>query len=135
VPDALPKDKMKNTVIGVFVDDKIEQAIYERTFRKLEHKVDGYVFNNPEDGISVACEIDFDVVFIEIHFWGENFGGISILEQLRKSSRKNMMGIAITSLLQEGDLERIIGSGFTMCIEKPVAFETFEIFCGQTCAN
>jgi CheY-like chemotaxis protein len=131
----MKKVEMKNTVIGVFVDDKIEETIYEKAFQKLDHKVEGYVFNNPEEGISLARQIDFDVVFIEIHFWGENFGGISILEQLRRVSRKHIMGIAITSLLQEGDLERIIGSGFTMCIEKPVAFEAFEIFCGQASAN
>jgi CheY-like chemotaxis protein len=126
---------MRNTVIGVFTDDKIDQAIFERAFQRLEHKVEGYVFNNPEQGILFARDIGFDVVFIEVHFWGENFGGVSILEQVKKAKSNSLLAIAITALLQEGDLERIIDAGFTMCIEKPVAFETFENLCCLTSTN
>jgi CheY-like chemotaxis protein len=126
---------MTNTVIGVFVDDKIEQAIYENAFQRLEHKVEGHVFNTPEQGIDMAKEIAFDLVFIEIHFWGENFGGISILNQIRKASGRNVIAIAVTSFLQEGDVEKIIESGFSMCIERPFSVEAVEIFCSRRAYN
>jgi CheY-like chemotaxis protein len=97
--------------------------------------VEGHVFTNPEEGIMAASVIDFDIVFIEIHFWGENFGGISILQQLKNVSRKNVLAIGITSFLQDGDVEKIISSGFTMCIEKPVSLDAFELFCAQSSSN
>jgi CheY-like chemotaxis protein len=126
---------MASTVIGVFVDDKMEQTIYEKAFERLEHKVEGYVFSTPEEGVEALKHTKFDVVFIEIHFWGENFGGISILEQLRKVSTNRMIPIAVTSFLQEGDIEKIIKAGFMMCIEKPMTIESFQLFCGHTMAN
>ena len=126
---------MANSVIGVFVDDKIEQTIYEKAFQRLEHKVEGHVFTSPEQGIEAMKHIRFDVVFIEIHFWGENFGGISILQQLRAASANRVIPIAVTSLLQEGDIEKIINAGFMMCIEKPMTVESFQLFCGDTMEN
>ena len=123
------------TTIGVFVDDKIEQAIYERAFQKLEHKVQGYVFSSPEPGIEVARNTPFDVVFIEMHFWGENFGGISVLDQIKRATGKNLIAIAMTSLLQEGDVEKIISAGFSMCIEKPISVEALQLFCRSAAYN
>jgi CheY-like chemotaxis protein len=123
------------TTIGVFVDDKIEQAIYERAFQKLEHKVQGYVFSSPEPGIEAAKNTPFDVVFIEMHFWGESFGGISVLDQIKKATGKNVIAIAITSLLQEGDVEKIIRGGFSMCIEKPVSIDALQLFCSGSAYN
>lgn len=126
---------MANTVIGVFVDDKVEKAIYERAFERLDHRVDGHVFTTPEQGIEAMKLAKFDVVFIEIHFWGENFGGISILQQIRLATSHRVIPIAVTSLLQEGDIERIIRAGFALCLEKPVSIEALEIFCGQAAMN
>lgn len=126
---------MKNTVIGVFVSDRVEQVIYERAFHRLDHKVEGYVFSVPEQGFEIAKTVHLDVVFIDIHFWGENFGGVSILKQLRKQTGRDIVGIAVTPMLQEGDIERIIESGFSMCIEKPESIEAIQIFCGQTAYN
>jgi len=126
---------MGNSVIGVFVDDRIEQAIYEKAFQRLEHKVEGHVFTTPEQGIEAMKLMKFDVVFIEIHFWGENFGGISILQQVRALTNNRIIPIAVTSLLQDGDLEKIIGAGFMMCIEKPITIESFQLFCGDTMEN
>jgi CheY-like chemotaxis protein len=126
---------MQNSVIGVFVDDKIERTLYERAFERLEHRVQGYVFSNPEEGISFSRELSFDIVFIELHFWGENYGGISILEQLRKTSDRNIIAIAITPLLQGGDLEHVTAAGFTMCMEKPLSFDTLKILCTPQSAS
>jgi CheY-like chemotaxis protein len=123
------------TTIGVFVDDRIEQAIYERAFQKLEHKVQGYVFSSLEPGIEAAKYTPFDVVFIEMHFWGESFGGISVLDQIKKATGKNVIAIAITSLLQEGDVEKIIRGGFSMCIEKPVSIDALQLFCSGSAYN
>jgi CheY-like chemotaxis protein len=126
---------MNQTVIGVFVDDKIEQTIYEKAFQRIDHRIEGHVFTTPEQGFETAKHVNFDVVFIEIHFWGENFGGISILEQLKKITGRNIIGIAVTSFLQDGDIQKIIESGFSMCIEKPMTAEALEIFCGQAAYN
>jgi CheY-like chemotaxis protein len=126
---------MSNTVIGVFVDDKIEQTIYERAFQRVEHRVDGHVFTSPEEGIEAMKTINFDVVFIEVHFWGENFGGLSILREIQRVTNNRVIAIAVTTLLQEGDIEKIIRAGFAICIEKPVTIQSLEIFCGQAEVN
>lgn len=112
---------MTDAVIGIFEDDKIHRFAYERIFERLDHKMRCYIFDTPEKGYATAKEIKFDIVFIEVHFWGENFGGISILNEIKKTN-PNLIAVAMTSLLQEGDLERILTSGFNMCLEKPVAF-------------
>jgi CheY-like chemotaxis protein len=119
---------MKNTVIGIFTDDYIDRFIYEKVFQKYEHKVEYHVFANPEAGLTFANTNQLDVVFIEMHFWGENFGGISILNQLKKITDKSILAIAMTSLLQQGDLDHILASGFSMCFEKPVNLEALELF-------
>ncbi|MFZ6012744.1 MAG: response regulator [Bacteroidota bacterium] len=114
---------MRKSVIAIFEDDKVNRFIYKKIFEQMEDKIEGYVFETPEKGFAVAKEVEFDVVFIEIHYRGENFGGIPILEELKKVSSREMIAIATTSLLQDGDLEKIIPSGFTMCMEKPMAFQ------------
>lgn len=119
---------MHSTVIGVFTDDKIDGVLFERAFDQYDHRIEGYVFDNPERGILAAREVGFDVVFIEIHFWGEDFGGVSILDQLRKASPRKLLAVALTSFLQDGDLERILKSGFTMCIEKPLSLDLLKSF-------
>jgi CheY-like chemotaxis protein len=126
---------MANTVIGVFVDDRMEQIIYERAFQRMEHRVEGHVFTSPEAGIEALKSIRFDVVFIEVHFWGENFGGISILHELQRVMNNRVIAIAVTPLLQEGDIEKIIRAGFALCIEKPMTIESLQIFCGQEAVN
>lgn len=116
------------SVIGVFTDDRIDGVLFEQAFDRYDHRFEGHVFDSPERGISRAKDLSFDIVFIEIHFWGENFGGISILEQLRKVSPKNLLAVAITSFLQDGDLERILKGGFSLCIEKPLSLDLLKSF-------
>ena len=113
---------MKKTTVAIFEDDPTNRFIYERLLNTIGHEMDVFVFDNPDNGIAMCEYVRFDVVFIEIHFW-QNFGGVSILKRLKDAGCKDMFAVAMTALLQQGDLERITSSGFGMCLEKPVAFQ------------
>lgn len=122
---------MKKTTIAIFEDDQINRFIYEKLLSQMKSDAQVYLFDNPENGIEMATHVQFDVVFIEIHFW-ENFGGISILNKLKKATKKDMLAVAITSLLQQGDLEKITAGGFSMCLEKPIAFQEIVPLLGKS---
>jgi CheY-like chemotaxis protein len=113
---------MKDTVIAIFEDDKINCFIHERLFNFVKAPLKCYLFDNPQKGYEAANQIEFDIVFIEIHFWGSNLSGLEILKELKKIQSKSFIAVAMTSLLQDGDVEKIMASGFTMCIEKPLVF-------------
>ena len=115
---------MKNKLIAIFEDDQVNRFIYQRMINKLDCQV--HIFDNPQAGIEQARSIPFDVVLIEIHFW-KNFGGITILDRLKEVLPPTTSFIAMTSLLQEGDLEKVLISGFTMLVEKPVVFSKLNI--------
>jgi CheY-like chemotaxis protein len=116
------QNTMKKTTVAIFEDDHVNRYIYQKLFDSITSDIQIHVFDNPEKGISMAKQTPFDVVFIEVHFW-ENFGGIEILNKLKDTSSQPMLAVAMTSLLQQGDLETITSSGFAMCLEKPVAFD------------
>jgi CheY-like chemotaxis protein len=113
---------MKNTVVAIFEDDKINCFIHEKLFNFIKAPIECHLFDNPEKGYETAQHLEFDVVFIEIHFWGANLSGVDILQKLRVIQPKNFIAIAMTSLLQEGDLEKILDAGFNLCVEKPLIF-------------
>lgn len=113
---------MKNTVVAIFEDDKINCFIHEKLFNFLKAPIECHLFDNPQKGYEAAEQIEFDVVFIEIHFWGENLSGIDILKNLKAIQSKKFIAVAMTSLLQEGDLEKILNAGFNLCVEKPLIF-------------
>jgi DNA-binding NtrC family response regulator len=114
---------MKNTVVAIFEDDKVNCFIHEKLFNFVKAPVTCHLFDNPEKGYEAAREIEFDIVFIEIHFWGDNLSGLEILKKLKEIQRKEFIAVAMTALLQVGDAERIMAAGFTMCIEKPLIFK------------
>jgi len=116
---------MKKKVIAIFEDDPVNRFIYQQIFQDMED-VEAHIFDNPEVGISAAHQTTFDVVFIEIHFWG-NFGGISILNKLKNVTSDHTTFVAMTALLQQGDLETILTSGFSLCFEKPVVFSEIDL--------
>ena len=116
------QNTMKKTTVAIFEDDHVNRYIYEKLFNTIVSEIQIHVFDNPEKGISMSKQTPFDVVFIEVHFW-ENFGGIEILNKLKGASDRPMLAVAMTSLLQQGDLEMITSSGFALCLEKPVAFD------------
>jgi CheY-like chemotaxis protein len=122
---------VKKTTIAIFEDDQINRFIYEKLLSNMGADTEVHVFDNPEKGLEMATVAQFDVVFIEIHFW-ENFGGISILNRLKKAAHYNILAVAITSLLQEGDLEKITAAGFAICLEKPVAFQQIVPLLGKS---
>jgi CheY-like chemotaxis protein len=111
---------MKKTLVAIFEDDLVNRYIYEKMFR-IREDITLQVFDQPEKGIEAFTENSFDVVFIEAHF-RENFGGIRILNKLAPLAATQTVFIAITSLLQKGDLERLMEAGFMMCLEKPIVF-------------
>jgi CheY-like chemotaxis protein len=117
---------MKKTVVAIFEDDVVNRFIYERLFTQRKENIELYIFDNPDKGIEVARKTPFDVVFIEIHFW-ENFGGIPILQKLKEILPPQLISVAMTALLQKGDLEFIMRSGFTLCVEKPMVFTEADI--------
>jgi len=116
---------MKKIRIGIFEGEKVNHFIYERILQQHED-AQFFLFDNAEKGLSMAENINFDIVFIDLHFWGQNFSGISILQKLKETNPNNMVSIAITPIVQDGDLQRAFSGGFGMCIEKPLAFNTIE---------
>jgi CheY-like chemotaxis protein len=117
---------MKKITVGIFESDKVNRFIYEKTFDRHKDRVDLYLFDNPDKGLEVAKNIAFDIVFIDLHFWGEDFAGVSILHRLKATASKEVFAIAMTSLLQEGDIERTMEAGFGLCLENPVALSKLE---------
>ena len=111
---------MKKTTVAIFEDDLVNRYIYEKLFR-MRDDIALLIFDNPQKGYEKLKETPVDVVFIEAHFH-ENFGGIKILRDLRPIVKSNPVYIAITSLLQKGDLEILVSAGFVMCLEKPIVF-------------
>ena len=116
---------MKKLTVAIFEDDEVNRFIY-RNILKSREEIEVHVFGDPEVGLEKAQATPFDIVLIESHFWGRNFFGIYILNELKKVAPKGFTAIAITSLLQEGDMERLTRAGFTMCLEKPLSFEIVE---------
>jgi CheY-like chemotaxis protein len=117
---------MKKLTVGIFEDDEVNRFIYRNILKSREENIEVHVFGDPEIGLEKAQVTPFDIVLIESHFWGRNFFGIYILNELRKVAPKEFTAIAITSLLQEGDVERLTRAGFTLCLEKPLSFEIVE---------
>ncbi len=115
---------MKKKVIAIFEDDQINRFIYERSLQR-RNDVDVYIFDNAEAGIARAGEINFDVVFIEMHFRGP-LEGFSILEKLKNVCSTATVFICMTSFLQKGDLEKALNAGFSVCLEKPVVFSMMD---------
>jgi CheY-like chemotaxis protein len=115
---------MKKKVIAIFEDDPVNRFIYQRTLSRRDD-VEVHLFNNAEIGIARAKEIQFEIVFIEMHFWG-SFEGTSILSRLKPITDQSTIFVAMTAFLQEGDLEYAFASGFNMCIEKPVIFSEID---------
>jgi CheY-like chemotaxis protein len=117
---------MKKTTIAIFEDDVVNRFIYERLLNRRKDELQVHIFDTPEKGIALAREVTFDIVYIELHFW-ETFGGLAILKRLREICPKEMIAVAMTSLLQEGDLEYILAAGFNLCLEKPVVFSSMDL--------
>lgn len=119
---------MAKNVVGVFINDKVEHFIYEKNIERLGSKTECHFFSSFDHSKLLSEQYRFDVVVIDLHFSGENFGGISILKHLKNTTNRKMIAVAITPLIQKGDLEAIMDAGFSLCIEKPVTYDALEVF-------
>ncbi len=108
-------------VIAVFENDSLNRFIYKRMLALQQEKVKFYIFNSPEEGLEMAKQITFDVAFIDLHLRGEQYSGIELAKELKTLSDKTAM-VAMTTLLQKGDVERTAQAGFVACHEKPLPF-------------
>jgi CheY-like chemotaxis protein len=116
------KNVTMKTGVGIFEDDKIDLFLYQQTLEKMNPMFDGIFLKNMEEGIEAASKGLFEILIVDVHFFGDNIG-LDILQRLRRASPKEFIAIAVTPMLQEGDLERILAAGFNLCLEKPYAFE------------
>lgn len=113
---------MTKARIAIFEDDVVNRFLYRRVLEKSDQTFQ--IFDHPYKDINPDQVFPFDIVFIEVHFWSDQ-GGLKILERLRPIAAPNTIFIAMTSLLQRGDIERFMDAGFTLCIEKPIVFSDF----------
>ncbi len=111
----------KKLVLAIFENDPLNRFIYQKMLQRQEDKVSFHIFNTPEEGLELAPSLNFDIAFIDMHLRGEYFGGIGFSNKL-KSVSGSTTTIAMTTLIQEGDLERAASGGFEKCVEKPLPF-------------
>lgn len=109
----------RKSIVAIFEDDPVDIFLYKKLYARMQDKVECLYFETLQDGLTMAEHVKFDVVIIDIHFWGNNMG-IAILRKLRELCSDDLIAIAVTPFLQEGDLELIMSSGFTLCVEKPI---------------
>lgn len=112
----------RKTVVAIFEDDPVDIFLYTKLYAPMKDKVECLYFKTLQDGLEMAEQVQFDVVVIDIHFWGNNMG-IAILKKLREVCSNDPIAIAVTPFLQKGDLELIMSSGFTLCVEKPIVVQ------------
>jgi CheY-like chemotaxis protein len=108
--------------IGVFESDLADQFLYKQAFLNRHDPVEFSFFKNLREATVVVADGQVDILIIELHYLSSNMG-LDIVKKLREVAPFNFTAIAVTSLLQEGDLERIFKGGFHACVEKPFIFE------------
>jgi CheY-like chemotaxis protein len=115
----------KKLKIAIFENDPLNRFIYKKMLDPHLDKASFYIFNSPEEGLEMASSINFDIAFIDMHLYGEYFGGISLSKQLKSVSDDTKL-IAMTTLIQFGDREHAESNGFMKCLEKPLPFFDFD---------
>ncbi|MBL7872658.1 MAG: response regulator [Cyclobacteriaceae bacterium] len=111
----------KKLVIAIFENDPLNRFIYQKMSQLQLDKASFHIFNTPEEGLELAAALKFDIAFIDMHLRGEYFGGVSLCKELRAISKQTKM-VAMTTLIQQGDIERASSNGFLKCLEKPLPF-------------
>lgn len=114
---------MKKIRIAVFENDEADQFIYRKTLGQFADRAETFVFDNPQDGFKAAENMQFDIVFINMHFLGITFSSVQILRRLKEIMPVEPMAIAMTPIIQNGDREIMYEAGFHACMEKPFTFE------------
>jgi CheY-like chemotaxis protein len=126
--DLFLKQNMRKKVIAIFEDDPVNRFVYERTLLGYEG-IEFHIFEYADKGLALAKEVSFDIVFIEMHFWG-NFEGLAIMSKLKEICSASTIYVGMTSLLQKDDMEVALNAGFNLCLEKPILFSNMD-FAGK----
>jgi CheY-like chemotaxis protein len=108
--------------IGVFESDLADQFLYKQALLNRNEPVEFAFFKSVNDASLAVGNGEVDILIIELHYLGSNMG-LNILQRMKAIAPYEFTAIAVTSLLQEGDLERIFRGGFHACVEKPFIFE------------
>jgi len=112
--------------IAIFEDNEIDRFIFESNLRLINIPVEFHIFNNPDEGIASAQRISFDLVIINIHFWGTEYGYI-ILEQFQKILAKRPRYIAVSAFVHEKDSINVQLRGFDAIVEKPLVYANLSL--------
>ena len=112
---------MKNKIL--IIEDN-EQNMYLMTFLLENNGYEIIQARNGKDGIRLAQEARPHVILLDIQL--PEINGYQVAEELRKNkSLDNIPIVAVTSYAMTGDKERILASGATGYIEKPINPDMF----------
>ena len=110
----------------ILIIEDNEQNLYLETFilQKNGHEI--IQARNGETGIALAARTLPDLILLDIQLPGMD--GYTVAEELRKNPAiVSIPIIAVTSYAMTGDRERILASGCTSYIEKPINPDTFHM--------
>jgi two-component system cell cycle response regulator DivK len=108
----------------ILIIEDNEQNLYLETFilQKNGHRI--MQARDGGSGIALAVQTLPDLILLDIQLPGMD--GYTIAEELRKKdSCATIPIVAVTSYAMQGDRERILESGCTGYIEKPIDPDTF----------
>jgi CheY-like chemotaxis protein len=108
----------------ILIIEDNEHNLYLQTFilQKNGHEI--LQANSGETGIARAAQHLPDLILLDIQLPGMD--GYTVAEELRKNPAiVDIPIIAVTSYAMTGDRERILASGCTSYIEKPINPDTF----------
>ena len=110
------QDKLK---ILIAEDDPIMAMIFEESLREFEHDIS--VAENGSEAVRKYNEIDYDIVFLDIHM--PEMDGYEAVSQIRaaqqKEQNRNVPVVALSASVLSSDIDRCLSSGFTTHISKP----------------
>lgn len=114
----------------ILIIEDNEHNLYLQTFilQKNGHEV--IQASNGESGIARAAQEHPDLILLDIQLPGMD--GYAVAKALRENpTMAHVPIIAVTSYAMAGDRERILASGCTSYIEKPINPETFHLEVSQ----
>jgi CheY-like chemotaxis protein len=110
----------------ILIIEDNEQNLYLETFilQKNGHEI--LQARSGEMGIALAVQNTPDLILLDIQLPGMD--GYTVAEELRRNQTiSNIPIVAVTSYAMTGDRERILESGCTGYIEKPINPDTFHL--------
>ena len=108
----------------ILVIEDNEQNMYLVTFILEKHGYEVIQAHNGKEGIALAFQTKPDLILLDIQL--PCMDGYEVSRELRKNQQIVKIPIvAVTSYAMVGDRERILESGCSGYIEKPINPETF----------